>query len=65
MGINDAQGQMVHGLPVAITTGPYYIALTALCCFPLLSSGGPFYAFSFTATTFSVAIAAIHLTLQG
>ncbi len=21
MGINDAQGQMVHGLPVAITTG--------------------------------------------
>lgn len=33
MGINDAQGQMVHGLPVAITTGPY-IALTALCSFP-------------------------------
>lgn len=25
MGINDAQGQMVHGLPVAITTGPYSI----------------------------------------
>jgi len=41
MGINDAQGQMVHGLPVAITTGPYYISLTALCCFPCIELRWP------------------------
>ncbi len=65
MGINDAQGQMVHGLPVAITTGPY-IALTALCCFPRSELRWPILdAFSFDATTFSVAIAVIYLTLHG
>lgn len=65
MGINDAQGQKLHGLPVAITTGPY-IALTALCCFPSIELRWPVLdAFSCTATTFSVAIAVINLTLHG